>query len=270
MIVTPTEDRAYTLFAETMDRSGYAAGTLAPKQGMSAALPARRQRPLRTMADMGMGGMTGMAMPSAPTEQTDSTKTAAPSGMASMPGMTPAPQTTGAMADMPGMTMPPTPVGPIDLPPRSRLHEPGGGLENAGHRVLVYTDLRSLHPTFDPRPPDHEVVLHITGNMERYIWGFDGKTFSEAGAPIPFALGKRMRLTFVNDTMMDHPMHLHGMWSVPQNGAGRYRPRKHTISVKPAERLSLDIDADAPGFWAMHCHILYHMEAGMFRVVSVS
>jgi CopA family copper-resistance protein len=270
VIVTPTEDRAYTLFAETMDRSGYAAGTLAPRQGMSAPLPERRQRSLRTMKDMGMDGMAGMAMSPGPIEQTNSTKTAAQSGMASMPGMTPAPQATDAMAAMPGMAMPPTPAGPIDLPPRSRLHEPGSGLENAGHRVLVYTDLRSLHPTFDPRPPDHEVVLHITGNMERYIWGFDGKTFSEAGAPIPFALGKRMRLTFVNDTMMDHPMHLHGMWSVPQNGAGRYRPRKHTINVKPAERLSLDIDADAPGFWAMHCHILYHMEAGMFRVVSVS
>ncbi len=158
----------------------------------------------------------------------------------------------------------------VAMAPRNRLHERGTGLEDAPHRVLVYTDLRSLQPRAEVRPPDREIELHITGNMERYIWGFDGKTFSEAAAPIAFKLGERVRLTFVNDTMMDHPMHLHGMWSEPENGAGAYRPKKHTINVKPAERLSLDIEADAPGFWAMHCHILYHMEAGMFRVVSVT
>jgi FtsP/CotA-like multicopper oxidase with cupredoxin domain len=216
--------------------------------------------------------MDGMVMPK-PDGNRDAMRSAEPAKMGAMPGMNhgePASKATGSMAAMPGMAPAPARENKLTLPPGSRLHEPGGGLENAGHRVLLYTDLRSLHPTFEPRVPDHEVVLHITGNMERYIWGFDGKTFSEAGAPIPFSLGKRMRLTFVNDTMMDHPMHLHGMWSVPENGAGRYRPRKHTINVKPSERLSLDIDADAPGFWAMHCHILYHMEAGMFRVVSVS
>lgn len=307
VIVTPTEDRAYTLFAETMDRSGYAAGTLAPRAGLTAPLPTRRKRPLRTMADMGMGDMAGMnmggasapAMPgmdmtAAPAAQDHSAHGAPPSAKADeMPGMampTPptAPTNPSPMADMPGMAMPekgsgsaPAPVAHgadthgagnsmVAMSPRSRLHEPGAGLEDAGHRVLVYTDLRSLRPRAEVRPPDREIELHITGNMERYIWGFDGQTFSEAPAPIAFKLGERVRLTFINDTMMDHPMHLHGMWSEPDNGAGAYRPKKHTINVKPGEHLSLDIEADAPGFWAMHCHILYHMEAGMFRVVSVS
>ncbi len=301
VIVTPTEDRAYPLFAETMDRSGYAAGTLAPRTGLTAPLPPRRKRPLRTMADMGMGDMAGgtnpampvMDMAAAPAAQGNSAHGTAPPAMTDMPGMAmPAPATTPSapspMSDMPGMATPdkgpasaPVPVahGPdthgaansmVAMSPRSRLHEPGSGLEDAGHRVLVYTDLRSLRPRTEVRPPDREIELHITGNMDRYIWGFDGKTFSEAPAPIAFKLGERVRLTFINDTMMDHPMHLHGMWSEPDNGAGAYRPKKHTINVKPGERLSLDIEADAPGFWAMHCHILYHMEAGMFRVVSVS
>lgn len=298
VIVQPGEDRAYTLFAETMDRSGYAAGTLAPRAGLTAPLPMRRKRPLRTMADMGMADMNmdkpatppampGMDMGAAPAAQDHCVHgTASSSAMADMPGMTmPAP---AASAPMAGMIMPDNGAasalasvvhGPgthgvgnsvVAMSARSRLHEPGAGLEDAGHRVLVYTDLRSLQPRAEVRPPAREIELHITGNMERYIWGFDGKTFSEAAAPIVFKLGERVRLTFVNDTMMDHPMHLHGMWSEPENGAGSYRPKKHTINVKPAERLSLDIEADAPGFWAMHCHILYHMEAGMFRVVSVT
>jgi len=319
VIVTPTEDRAYTLFAETMDRSGYAAGTLAPRAGLTAPLPSRRKRPLRTMADMGMdhgtgGGsmaeMPGMAAdehsghggppPSAhaghdmaamadrakpaPAPAVDHSKMA---GMADMPGMK-MPASPPASSEHAGMAMPaaqptptpePVPHGPgnhgagnsmVAMAPRNRLHERGTGLEDAPHRVLVYTDLRSLQPRAEVRPSDREIELHITGNMERYIWGFDGKTFSEAPAPVAFKLGERVRLTFINDTMMDHPMHLHGMWSEPDNGAGAYRPKKHTINVKPGERLSLDIEADAPGFWAMHCHILYHMEAGMFRVVSVS
>jgi FtsP/CotA-like multicopper oxidase with cupredoxin domain len=322
VIVTLGEDRAYTLFAETMDRSGYAAGTLAPRKGMTAPLPQRRVRPIRTMADMGMdhgagaGSMAGMpGMAGGEHSAHGGTPTPPPSAhaghdmaaMADMPKTTPAPvvdhSTMAGMGDMPGMKMPaqptasgehagmampsdssaaapaPVPHGPdnhgagnsmVAMAPRNRLHERGTGLEDAPHRVLVYTDLRSLQPRAEVRPPDREIELHITGNMERYIWGFDGKTFSEAAAPIAFKLGERVRLTFVNDTMMDHPMHLHGMWSEPENGAGAYRPKKHTINVKPAERLSLDIEADAPGFWAMHCHILYHMEAGMFRVVSVA
>jgi FtsP/CotA-like multicopper oxidase with cupredoxin domain len=153
--------------------------------------------------------------------------------------------------------------------PASRVSEPGSGLGDAGRRVLVYSDLRSLYARRPEGVPEREIELHLTGNMERQIWGIDGKKYSEAEEPIPFTLGERIRVTFVNDTMMDHPMHLHGMWMVLENGAGTKRPLKHTINVKAGERLSFDAVPDEPGKWAFHCHLLFHMELGMFRVVSV-
>jgi FtsP/CotA-like multicopper oxidase with cupredoxin domain len=152
---------------------------------------------------------------------------------------------------------------------RDRLGEPGTGLEDVGHRVLVYTDLKSVTP-YNQSPPRRELELHLTGNMSRYMWSFDGKKFSQVDGPIPFEYGERLRLIMVNDTMMEHPIHLHGMWMELENGHGPYIPRKHTISVKPGERLSVLINADAPGRWAFHCHLLYHMEMGMFRVVEVT
>ena len=136
--------------------------------------------------------------------------------------------------------------------------------------MLLYSDLGSLVPWRDTREPGREVELHLTGNMERYLWSFDGKKFSQAPEPIPFQLGERLRVTFVNDTMMEHPIHLHGMWMELDNGSGAFNPRKHTVNVKPAERLSVLVTPDVPGKWALHCHILYHMETGMFRVVEVS
>ncbi|MBK7997434.1 MAG: copper resistance system multicopper oxidase [Verrucomicrobia bacterium] len=314
VIVEPKEDRAYTIFAEAMDRSGYARGTLATRQGMEAPIPPRRPRPLRTMADMGMENMEGMTgMDSASGTGGHSSHTPAKSdGMAGMKGMEsnasqPAAHTghgktataesstampemsmpaeaphsqqgqAKATGEMAGMEMSGKPVknfGPANsmsaMSPRSRVHEPGTGLEDAGHRVLVYADLRSLKPGPDQRPSEREIEMHLTGNMERYMWSFDGKKFSEASTPIPFKLGERVRLTFINDTMMSHPLHLHGMWMDLDTGAAPHNPRKHTISVQPGEKLSVDITADAPGMWAFHCHILYHMEVGMFRVVSVT
>jgi FtsP/CotA-like multicopper oxidase with cupredoxin domain len=153
---------------------------------------------------------------------------------------------------------------------QNRMGEPGRGLEGSGRRVLLYTDLKSLAPYPDQREPEREIEIHLTGQMNRYMWSFDGKTYSEAKEPIHFQYGERVRLTFVNDTMMEHPLHLHGMWMYLENGAGVYLPRKHTVVVKPAERLSVAITADAPGSWAFHCHLLLHMEAGMFRIVEVS
>jgi FtsP/CotA-like multicopper oxidase with cupredoxin domain len=153
---------------------------------------------------------------------------------------------------------------------RNMMHEPGRGLERSPRRVLLYTDLKSLIPYPDQREPEREIELHVTGNMDRYMWSFDGKTYSEAQDLIRFRYGERLRLTFVNDTMMEHPLHLHGMWMYLENGTGAYLPRKHTVIVKPAERVSVAITADAPGRWAFHCHLLLHMEAGMFRVVEVS
>ena len=154
---------------------------------------------------------------------------------------------------------------------QNRFGEPGRGLENSPWRVLLYTDLKSLTPYPDQRQPEREIELHVTGNMgDRYMWSFDGKKYSDAPEPIRFRYGERLRLTFVNDTMMEHPLHLHGMWMHLENGAGKYLPRKHTVIVKPAERVSVAVTADAPGPWAFHCHLLLHMEAGMFRVIEVS
>jgi FtsP/CotA-like multicopper oxidase with cupredoxin domain len=152
--------------------------------------------------------------------------------------------------------------------PTERLNSPGAGFP-AGRRVLTYADLRATRPGSDPRPPSHEITLHLTGNMQRFIWGFDGKKFSEAG-PIELKRGDRVRFVLINDTMMEHPIHLHGLWSELENGYGEYRPYKHTINVKPGERLSYLVTADAPGRWAYHCHLLYHMETGMFREVRVA
>ena len=292
VIVAP-EDRAYTVFAEAMDRSGYTRGTLTPRQGLVAEVPARRPRPLRTMIDMGMEGhnagthastvagigMTGheghnlktIEQESAATEKTleqahnagthGGATVAAPMRGPSLPGSPPVPH--GRDTHGPGNSS-------IAMMSRSRLDDPGSGFDTTSARVLVYAQLRSVTPQPDQREPAREVELHITGNMERYMWSFDGKKYSEARAPIPFRYGERLRLVLVNDTMMEHPIHLHGMWMELENGAGPYQPRKHTVTVKPAERLTVAITADAPGQWALHCHLLLHMEMGMFRVVEVS
>jgi FtsP/CotA-like multicopper oxidase with cupredoxin domain len=150
-----------------------------------------------------------------------------------------------------------------------RLNDPGVGLNGNGRRVLTYADLRARYRGVDGRPPTREIELHLTGSMERFIWGFNGQKFSSA-EPIVLKLGERVRIVLINDTMMDHPIHLHGLWSELENGHGAFNPYKHTINVKPAERLSYLVSADTRGHWAYHCHLLYHMEAGMFRTVVVS
>ena len=152
--------------------------------------------------------------------------------------------------------------------PTERLSSAGEGF-SPGRRVLAYSALRAIYRGTDPRAPDGEIELHLTGNMERFIWGFDGEKFSSA-EPIRLKLGERVRIILVNDTMMEHPIHLNGLWSELENGKGEFRPYKHTINVKGGERLSFLVSADTPGQWAFHCHLLYHMEAGMFRAVIVS
>jgi CopA family copper-resistance protein len=291
VIVELTKDRSYTIFAETMDRSGYARGTLATSAGMSGEIPARRPRPLRMMEDMGMMHTAGMEMPGmAPSGETPSGKQ---SGDAPLMEHRQHGSEMGEVPDrheMPGMEKgdprrspiagaDPVKHGPDDHGPgnqtvaeysRNRMGEPGRGLEHSDRRVLLYTDLKSLAPFPDQREPEREIELHLTGHMNRYMWSFDGKKYSEAREPIRFRYGERLRLTFVNDTMMEHPLHLHGMWMQLENGAGADLPRKHTVIVKPAERLSVAVTADAPGRWAFHCHLLLHMEAGMFRVIEVA
>jgi FtsP/CotA-like multicopper oxidase with cupredoxin domain len=152
---------------------------------------------------------------------------------------------------------------------RNRLAEPGTGLENVEHRVLSYAQLRNVIPMQDRRQPSYTLELHLTGNMERYMWSFDGQEFHEVHSPIDLPYNERVRLILVNDTMMEHPVHLHGMFMELENGQGDRLPFKHTVSVKPAERLSVLITSDNPGRWAFHCHLLYHMEMGMMRVVRI-
>jgi CopA family copper-resistance protein len=266
-IVEPKADEAYTIFAESMDRSGYARGTLAPRQGMSAPLPPLRERPVRTMQDMGMdhgGGEHGGHAAAGQTSHEHMHMDHGSMPMDSMPKESPINGRHGPDTHGPENQM----VAEVQ---RNRLGEPGTGLENVGHRVLVYTDLKALEPSFDPRPPEREIEFHLTGNMEAFVWGMDGHTFSESGEQPKLRVGERVRFTLVNDTMMEHPMHVHGVFLEIVNGAERaHQPRKHTINVKPAERLSFDFTFDEPGNFAFHCHVLYHMEMGMFRFVNVS
>ncbi|MEP6934292.1 MAG: copper resistance system multicopper oxidase [Nitrospirota bacterium] len=286
VIVELAEGHAYTIFAETMDRSGYARGTLAPHQGMSAEIPERRPRPLRTMADMGMSmegmEMEGMSQPGGmPKMKPSKDNLHSEDGLDVQPLQSLHIMHAAVTDDHGSSTIPgaePVKHGPDHHGPgnqtvaeysQNRMGEPGRGLEGSDRRVLLYTDLKSLVPYPDQREPGREIELHLTGQMTRYMWSFDGKTYSETKEPIRFRFDERVRLTFVNDTMMEHPLHLHGMWMHLENGAGEYLPRKHTVIVKSAERLSVAVTADAPGSWAFHCHLLLHMEAGMFRVVEV-
>ncbi|RIL07253.1 MAG: copper resistance protein CopA [Proteobacteria bacterium] len=293
-VVIEPQNRAYTIFAESMDRSGYARGTLAPREGMTADVPALRKRPLRTMIDMGMDmGMTmEMDMPAGgkeatgheqqPDAQHGGHENATPTHPGHRPGMEMGAK-RGAGSQHAGMET----AGPIVAKhgrdhhgpgnttvaevQRDRLGEPGTGLADVDHRVLVYRDLRSLEARAGAtKPPDREIELHLTGNMERFMWSFDGVKFSEVDGPIELQYGERVRIVLVNDTMMEHPIHLHGMFMELENGHGARTPLKHTVSVKGGERLAVLVNAVEPGPWAFHCHLLYHMELGMFRVVRVN
>ncbi len=269
VIVTPPEPRAYTLVAESWDRSGMARATLAPAMGMVAAVPALRPRPLATMKDMGMGGMDhgGGGGGACPPEH------AAMGHCQPMGGAMP--MDHGGMshkmrdfANAPGL--PRTPVVQTVAPmPVDRTGEPPQGRGDVGHRVLTYRDLVSLAPNPDRRTPSRALTIHLTGNMERFWWAFEGVKLTAVTAPIPFRLNERVRVTLVNDTMMAHPIHLHGHFFELVTGHGDHAPRKHTVNVAPGGKVSFDLTADAEGDWAFHCHLLYHMHAGMMQVVTV-
>ncbi|NNB42534.1 copper resistance system multicopper oxidase [Pseudomonas chlororaphis] len=285
VLVEPGSQEAYTLFAQAMDRSGYARGTLSQRPGLSAPVPPLDPRPLIGMADMGMdhGSMAGMDMGAMPDmdhgqmqgmdhsqmQGMDSGNMAGMdhSGMASMSGMDhgamggamqshPASEDGNPLVDM--QTMSPTP----------KLADPGIGLRNNGRRVLTYADLRSTFEDPDGREPSRTIELHLTGHMEKFSWSFDGIKFSDA-EPLRLTYGERVRITLVNDTMMTHPIHLHGMWSDLEDEQGRFLVRKHTIDMPPGSKRSYRVTADALGRWAYHCHLLFHMEMGMFREVRV-
>ena len=320
VIVEPSGQDAFTIFAQAMDRTGFAAGTLAVRAGLSAGVPDLDPRPVLTMADMGHGGMDhdmgaiGTTQASTPTPAASD-----PHAGHMMPPSAPAPTAPAAadphaghvMPDAPaaaapdphaGHTMPPTqtpaPVTPdphaghdmsamggdvqthpasehgnplVDMQtmaPSAKLDDPGIGLRGNGRRVLTYADLTSVFDNPDGREPTRTIELHLTGHMERFAWSFDGIKFSGAD-PIRLTYGERVRIVLVNDTMMTHPIHLHGMWSDLEDADGKFKVRKHTIDMPPGARRSYRVTADALGRWAYHCHLLFHMEAGMMREVRV-
>jgi CopA family copper-resistance protein len=261
-VVVEPRDAAYTIFAQAMDRSGHARGTLAPRPGMQAEVPALDARVLLAMGDM-MGGMdhAAHAMPGMKGMEGGCGANMVGSmdhGMAhgADNGVHHAPQEFGALVDM-----------RVDTP-RTNLDDPGVGLRDNGRRVLTYADLHSVTAPISP-DVQREIELHLTGHMERYVWSFNGRKFSDA-EPLRLTHGERVRITLVNDTMMAHPIHLHGMWSELESPDGEFLARKHTLVVQPAQKVSYRVSADAIGRWAYHCHLLYHMEAGMFREVVVA
>jgi CopA family copper-resistance protein len=257
VIVEPRTEEAYTVFAQSMDRAGFACGTLAVRDGARAAVPALDPVAYLSMADMGHGAhMTNEADHAAHAAVAVDQTAHAQHGASSAPQTHPASELHNPGVDMQAAA------------PAPRLDDPGVGLRDNGRRVLTYADLKSAFRDPDGREPQRTIELHLTGHMERFVWSFDGILFSDS-EPIELALGERVRIVLVNDTMMAHPIHLHGMWSDLENEAGEFQVRKHTISMPPGTRRSFRVTADAPGPWAFHCHLLFHMEAGMFRIVRV-
>ncbi len=287
VIVEPKDDSAYSVFAQAIDRSGYARGSLTPDLAMIAPIPAMDALPILTHSDMGMDmssmNHAGMAMGgSAAMKNMDHSKM-------NMSGMDHSKMDNSSM-NMPAnkfgsgkvgfgsnqkITHSKNEFGPhIDAraaSPQYRMDDPGIGLRDhkkMGRKVLSYADIFNLYNTQDQREPGREIVLHLTGNMSRYMWSINGVPYSEA-EPLNFKFGERIRITLVNDTMMNHPMHLHGLWSELETGDGNRLPKKHTVIVQPGAKISYMVTADAKGKWAYHCHLLFHM-GGMFREVHVN
>ncbi|WP_411820050.1 copper resistance system multicopper oxidase [Hyphococcus formosus] len=258
VIVEPNRMSAFPIVAESIDRSGQVVATFAPSKDMRAAPPTLRERPILTHKDM--------AMDHASMSKTDH-------GSNAHKGMNHEHMAHKMPADMAhGQTHNHKRGVGVDMVaamPTNRLDEPGLGLENVPHRALTYSQLRSLDANPDQRQPERNIEIHLTGNMERYMWSFDGVKFSEVTEPIVFHFGERVRVTLVNDTMMTHPIHLHGMFFDLVVDESNFKPRKHTVNVKPGEKLSFDVTAEHVGDWAFHCHLLMHMHAGMMQVVSV-
>ena len=234
VLVEPKEDRAFTIWGASIDRRGAARATLAPREGMTGPLPDMPAPALLGMADMGhsMAGMDHSKMDHAPMSG-GGMNHAAPSSM-------------NGGHDTSGL---------VHVPPVAAAE---------GERVLNYRDLKRLDRSYALAEPDRVIEMRLTGNMEKFFWSFDDRKYSEA-APVPFALGETVRLVLKNETMMNHPIHLHGLWMDLDNGAGEQRPRKHTVIVPPGRTVSVTVHMTEPGAWPFHCHLLFHMATGMFR-----
>ena len=269
VIIRPKEDKAYTLFAETMGRTAFARGTLAPREGMTAEVPEMREAPLLTMADMGMAheGMDHGAMMSGGAHKM-------PDGTVmkdgAMKGMADGKMAAGGGHKMPDGTM----MKGMDHSAMTKadpFYAAGSGLAPSaanGGKFLSYSDLRAQKPIYKLRDATREIELRLTGNMERYSWSINNVKYEDA-EPIRLKYGERVRFKFVNETMMTHPMHLHGMWSILDNGKGKWNPIKHVVSVSPGTTVYMETEVDALGQWAFHCHLSYHADSGMFRKVVV-
>ena len=288
VIVRPMEDKAYTIFAESMGRSGYARGTLAPRAGLAADMPPMRDAPLLTMADMGMahegmdhGSMAGMDH--GQMKGMDHGKKAAGEhgGMKDMDHGKKAAGGHGGMKDMDhsrmsggnhdGMKGMDHSMHGMSGDQADPFYAAGSGLAPHaadGGRFLSYADLKAQKPLYEHRPATREIELRLTGNMERYFWSINDVKYEDA-EPIRLKYGERVRFKFINEAMMTHPMHLHGMWSILDNGSGKWNPVKHVISVNPGTTVHMETEVDAPGEWAFHCHLAYHAMSGMFRKIIV-
>lgn len=262
VLVRPKERRPYTVFAESLDRSGYARGTLATKAGQSAPVPDQRERPVRSLEDIGMGGMKNMYF------DVDGSSMDMSHGNHDRPDNPDIPGPNGPEPFVPDSGVN---VAMVNHNPRLRLGDPGVGLGDHGREVLTLSDLSSAEPQQYQSDVDREMTINLTGNMERFRFSFDGRTFSEHPGPYLFRHNERLRLWLVNHTMMEHPIHLHGMWMQIENGRSHEDlPYKHTVLLKPGEMLPVLITPIEKGDWAFHCHLLYHMDAGMFQVVRVA
>jgi CopA family copper-resistance protein len=291
VIVEPSGQDAFTIFAQSMDRTGFARGTLAVREGLNPPVPPMDARVLLTMADMGMAGHGAHAGHASAagshegqaegagahtehaTHQMDSSPDS--SGSHEAHGVSSSQHSHGSVAES-SAEMQRHPRSEDGNPlvdnqammPSTRLDDPGVGLRNNGRRVLTYADLHSVFPDPDGRDPGRSIELHLTGHMELFSWSFDGVRFSDA-EPLRFNYGERLQIVLVNDTMMTHPIHLHGMWSDIETERGEFLVRKHTVDMPPGSKRTYRVTADALGRWAYHCHLLFHMEAGMFREVRV-
>ena len=280
LLIEPGSAAAYTIVAESMDRSGMAVATLASSPGLRADVPALRAPPLLTMADMGMnhggggGGadaqMDHAAMGHGSMDHAAMDHAAMGHGAAAPMAMDHSPSAMRDLSRLPPSVQAGPGVDMVSMAPVDRTGDPGIGLSEVDHRVLNYRQLVALKPNPDGRPPSRTLELHLTGNMERYMWAFDGKAFTAVSdQPIRFAWNERVRVKLVNDTMMAHPIHLHGHFFEVVNGHDGHQPLKHTLTVQPGGSATFDLTANEPGDWAFHCHLLYHMHAGMFQIVSV-
>ncbi len=255
VIVEPAGQDAYTIFAQDSARTGFVSGTLAVSEGMRADVPAVDKRPMVSMADMGHGSHGGGEGGAGGHNGHDAHGAHGRHEAMASPTH-PASERRNPLVDMQAQA------------PEPRLSDPGIGLRDNGRKVATYADLRTLFADPDGREPQRTIELHLTGHMEKFAWSFDGIKFSDAD-PIRLRLGERVRITLVNDTMMMHPIHLHGLWSDLEDEQGNFHLRKHTLDMPPGTKRSYRVTADALGRWAYHCHLLYHMEGGMFREVRV-